>query len=43
MKPYEVVFTPEARRQLADLYQVIATEASPAMAGRYVGAVVAAL
>ena len=38
---YTVVFTPEAEEQLAAIYRYIATAASPAIAERYTGAIVA--
>lgn len=41
MKSYAVVFAPEAKRQLADLYLYIATHGSPSVAARYANAVVA--
>ena len=33
---YRVVFTPEAEEQLAAIYRYLATEASPAIAYRYI-------
>ncbi len=41
MKSYNVVFTPEAEEQLAELYRYIADNASPEIAERYTGAVIA--
>lgn len=38
--PYQVVFAPEAEDQLAALYRYIATAASPAIAQRYVDAII---
>jgi len=38
--PHTVVFAPEAEDQLAELYQYIATAASPEIAKRYTDAVV---
>ena len=40
MMRYDVVFTPEAQEQLAAIYRHIAAAASPAIAERYVGAVI---
>jgi len=40
MTRYAVVFTPEAQEQLAAIYRHIAAAASPAIAERYVGAVI---
>jgi len=40
MSPYPVVFTPEAEEQLAALYRYIALAASPAIAQRYVNAII---
>ncbi|MHB1304346.1 MAG: type II toxin-antitoxin system RelE/ParE family toxin [Acidiphilium sp.] len=40
MKRYAVVFTPEARDQLATLYRRIATDASPEIAFRYITAII---
>jgi len=36
---YTVVFTPEAQEQLVNIYRYIATNASPATAERYTGAI----
>ena len=38
--PYTVVFTPEAESQLVELYRYIAQAASPAVAQRYLDAIV---
>ena len=40
MKPYTVLFTPEAEEQLAVLYRYIATIASPEIADRYTSAII---
>ncbi len=40
MKTYTVVFSPEARAQLAELYRYIAGVASPERAARYTDAIV---
>lgn len=40
MKRYRVVFAPEAEDQLAALYRYIAAVAAPAIAERYVNAIV---
>jgi plasmid stabilization system protein ParE len=40
MMRYTVVFTPEAQQQLAAIYRHIAAAASPAIAERYVSAVI---
>ena len=40
MKRHVVVFTPEARSQLLELYRRIALNASPAIAARYTDALV---
>ncbi len=40
MKPYPVVFTPEAEEQLAALYRYIAVAATPEIAQRYTSAIV---
>ena len=37
---YRIVFTPEAEDQLAELYRYIAKVASPAVAERYVNAII---
>jgi toxin ParE1/3/4 len=37
---YAVVFTPEAEDQLTEIYQYIATAASPDIAERYVSAII---
>ena len=36
-----VIFSPEAEEQLADLYQYIASAASPGIAARYVSTIIA--
>lgn len=41
MKRFRVVFAPEAEDQLVSLYRYIAAAASPGVASRYVGAIVA--
>ena len=38
---HRVVFSPEAEEQLAELYRYIAVAASPAIAERYVNAIIA--
>lgn len=40
MRPYTVVFTPEAEEQLAAIYRYIAAKASPETAERYTSAIV---
>jgi len=40
VKTYSVVFAPEARAQLADLYRYIAAAASPDVAARYTEGIV---
>ena len=40
MKPYAVIFTPEAEEQLAELYHYIAAKASANIAIRYTNAIV---
>ena len=40
MKPHDVVFTPEAEEQLAELYQYIAENATAEVALGYTSAVV---
>jgi len=40
VKTYKVVFSPEARAQLVDLYRHIAAAASPEVAARYTDAIV---
>jgi toxin ParE1/3/4 len=42
MKPYAVIFTPRAERQLARLYRTIADDAGEARAENYVDKLVAA-
>lgn len=41
MKPYQVVFTPEAENHLVSLYEYIAEHGSPVVAARYTDAIVA--
>ena len=40
MKTYTIVFTPEADDQLTEIYQYIASAASPDIAERYVSAII---
>jgi len=40
VRPYTVVFTPEAEEQLAAIYRYIAAKASPETAERYTSAIV---
>ena len=42
MKPYAVIFTPRAERQLAHLYRTIADDDGERRAEKYVGKIVAA-
>jgi toxin ParE1/3/4 len=42
VKPYAVIFTPRAERQLAHLYRYIADESGEGRAESYVGKIVAA-
>jgi toxin ParE1/3/4 len=41
MKPYSVIFTPRAERQLAHLYRYIADQSGEARAENYIGKIVA--
>lgn len=40
MNHYTVTFTPEAEKQLADIYRFIAAAASPIIAERYTSAII---